>query len=77
LYGDNTTFDDDTKTTYNGKFKFDYLYKGNYTIYTYSECIFHLEDCPSEKNTILEKVVINKDNETVSVPEIIINKYIK
>ncbi len=77
IYGENTTFDDDTKTTYNGKFKFDYLYKGNYTIYTYSECIFHLEDCPSGKNTVIQKIVINKDNETVTVPEITINKYIK
>ena len=36
VYGDNTGFDKRIKTDYNGFFKFNYLYPGNYTIYVYS-----------------------------------------
>jgi hypothetical protein len=36
VYGDNTGFDKRVKTDYNGYFKFNYLYPGDYTIYVYS-----------------------------------------
>jgi len=77
IYGDNKTFDDDTKTTYNGNFKFNYLYKGEYTIYSYSECLLHLEDCPGETEVILNEVTIDSDSKNVETPTITIKKYIK
>jgi len=77
VYGDNETFDDDTKTTYNGKYKFNYLYKGNYTIYAYSECILHLDSCPAEVKAVIKKIDVTTTNGTVEIPTITINKYFK
>lgn len=36
VYGDHKGFDKRIKTDYNGFFRFQYLYPGNYTIYAYS-----------------------------------------
>jgi hypothetical protein len=36
VYGDNTGFDKRIKTDYNGYFRFNFLYPGNYTVYVYS-----------------------------------------
>ena len=36
-YGDATGVSDNTSTDYNGIFKFEYLYPGNYTIWVYSK----------------------------------------
>lgn len=77
VYGENETFDDDTKTTYNGKFKFDYLYKGKYTIYAYSECVLHLDSCPAKINAVIETIEVTSKKETKEVATIIINKYFK
>lgn len=77
IYGDNTSYDDDTRTTYNGNFKFDYLYKGDYTVYVYSECTFLLDDCPNETKAIVESVSISKASEDLDLGEIIIDKYTK
>lgn len=75
IYGDNPTFDDDTRTTYNGNFKFDYLYKGEYTIYTYSECFYDIDSCTDETITILNSVTIKADNETVTLDTVHLAKY--
>lgn len=77
IYGENLTYDDDVKTTYNGNFKFDYLYTGNYTVYVYSECTFLIESCPDETVALLENVTIEKARQAVDLGEIVINKYIK
>ena len=77
VYGENETFNDDTKTSYNGNYKFDYLYKGNYTIYAYSECILHLDSCPAEIKAVIQNVKINSNKENIDVPTITINKYFK
>lgn len=77
VYGDDDIYGDDTRTTYNGNYEFDYLYKGNYTIYAYSECLLHLEDCPGEIETMIENVAISSTNETLTVPTITIKKYVK
>ncbi|MBK7966491.1 MAG: hypothetical protein IPK10_15240 [Bacteroidetes bacterium] len=38
IYGDgNTTFDDRTKTSFDGSYKFEFLRKGKYKIFVYSE----------------------------------------
>lgn len=38
IYGDNEFADDDTRTGPNGEFRFAWLRKGSYRIYTISEC---------------------------------------
>ncbi|MCX6274419.1 MAG: hypothetical protein NTV09_04345, partial [Bacteroidetes bacterium] len=38
LYGDdNTTYDNDYKTSYDGSYEFNYLQKGTYKLYVYTE----------------------------------------
>ena len=44
VYGDNDVIDEKTSTNYNGKYEFNYLRKGTYTIYAYSNC----DTCISE-----------------------------
>ena len=41
IYSNNTNdlFDDKTETDWNGNFKFEFLRKGNYTVYTYVDSI--------------------------------------
>lgn len=76
IYGDNSTYNDDVKTSYDGSYKFDYLYKGDYQIYVYSECIFNIDSCLSESQVILEPVVINSSKGITTVPDITIKNYI-
>ena len=77
IYGNGDVYGDDTRTTYNGNYEFDFLYQGDYTIYTYSECLLHLENCPGETETMVELVNITSASKTVTVPTITIKKYIK
>lgn len=37
VYGDDTMYGEEIKTHYDGSFRFDYLAKGNYTVYVYSK----------------------------------------
>ena len=37
IYGDDVSFGDRTRTSYDGRFEFKYLRKGNYKIYVYSQ----------------------------------------
>lgn len=77
VYGENTSYNDDVRTSYNGNFKFDYLYKGDYKIYVYSECVFLIDSCPNGTKAVVEQISIAKANETFNVGDIVINNYIK
>ncbi len=37
VYGENAVFDDDQKTHFDGRFRFDFLKKGTYTLFVYSK----------------------------------------
>jgi hypothetical protein len=52
VYGDDDYIGDDVKTDSNGKYRFDYLRKGNYLLYAYSEY------ANGEKEAISQKVNI-------------------
>jgi hypothetical protein len=74
IYGDETTFAERQRTTYDGHFKFKYLEKGNYRIYAYSK-----DSTGAYKNfinqyapdiAIIEEARITKRKETVEVPDI-------
>src|SRR5690606_323401 len=46
IYGDSTEiYDDDMRTDFDGRFKFRFLRKGTYTIFTYSECNVFDDGC--------------------------------
>jgi len=71
IYGNNNSFyDDDIKTSYDGSFEFRYLKKGSYRIFVYEDCA----TCPSGKKEIIVPVEITKNNEIVTLDTINIKK---
>ncbi len=62
VYGtEDTYFDDDIKTSYDGSFEFNYLQPGTYTIFTYEDC----NTCGSGKKEVLKTVEITEKKSTV------------
>ena len=71
IYGDeNTFYDDDIETSYDGTFRFDYLEPGNYQLFVYSKCV----SCPSGKEIVLVDAEITSKKSTVDVGTIVIRK---
>ena len=64
VYGDHEFYDDDTRTGPDGLYKFSWLRKGDYTVFTYSEC----PTCPSGTEEVSESVSIGDKKESVEVP---------
>lgn len=67
-YGDNTTVDDDTWSSYTGEYVFRGLQKGTYTIFTYSQC----DTCPFNQEVKKQVVEISQKNQEVEAPDIVI-----
>ena len=74
IYGDNTGYDDDLRTSYDGTYKFEYLYKGSYQIYAYSECLFDEEDCPHEIYAETIDISISEVSEETEAPTLVIKR---
>lgn len=71
IYGDDseqTYFDDDVETSYDGSFKFRYLEPGNYRIFFYEDCNnSELSTCYSGKKVTIKDVTINDKKEVVDL----------
>jgi len=74
IYGDNSTFGERQRSTYDGTYEFKYLEKGSYRIYAYTK-----DSSGAWKNqvnqyapdyAIIKEVEITKRKETVEAPEI-------
>ena len=74
IYGNNSTYGTRQKTTYDGSYKFKYLEKGTYKIYTYSK-----DSTGAYKNyvnqyspdvAIIEEVKITKRKQNIEVKDI-------
>ena len=76
VYGDNKAYDDDMRTHFDGSYKFEYLKRGEYTVYAYSEEYENRDDYRKIKVPVIKKVTIEDKKETVEVPDIIINEYV-
>jgi hypothetical protein len=73
IYGNEDTFyDDNIKTSYDGSFKFPYLQKGKYTVFVYEDC--PTSDCPSGKKEILRTIEITKKKQVIELDTIDIRK---
>lgn len=70
IYGDGTVYDDDVRTSYDGTYEFNFLRKGNYTIFAYSDCI----GCDGGSVAVLINIEVNENHQTVSAPDIVIDK---
>ena len=65
-------FDDKTETDWNGNFRFQYLRKGNYTIYTYVDSVVVNDvtyDFP-----VFQHVNISENNSEIILDDFIIQK---
>ncbi len=69
-YGNHTTVDDDVKTNYNGEFKFEWLQKGDYSLWVYSKC----DTCTLGQDYVMQKVTITKRKENATLPDFVIKK---
>lgn len=72
IYGDDTTYDDEFRTSYDGSYTFPYLRKGSYRLFSYSECL----GCDGSNEPVFVDVTINKNGEEISAPDIVIINYI-
>jgi hypothetical protein len=66
-YGNHTWVDDDTRTSHTGEFAFEWLQKGNYTIWVVHNC----DNCPYINKADTLKVTIHKRRETVITRDLI------
>ena len=74
IYGNEDTFyDDNIKTSYDGSFAFPYLQKGNYTVFVYEDCEISLS-CPSGKKEILVPVEITEKKQIINLDTITVLK---
>jgi hypothetical protein len=69
IYGDDISYGDRVKATYDGNFEFKYLRKGNYKIYVYSESLASLND-----SAVVVSATITEKKQTVDVSRITIYK---
>lgn len=66
-YGDNAGSDDDTRTSYDGTYTFNWLQKGKYKLWVISKC----DSCDLEQTTDIQEVEIADKEETVTVRDLI------
>jgi hypothetical protein len=74
VFGDDDFYSDEIRTDYTGKFKFSYLYAGDYTVYTYGECS-PVEDCVSDLKTVLLTVTILKNGDIVETSDLVVENW--
>lgn len=71
IYGNEQTFyNDDISTSYDGSFEFNYLRPGKYVVFMYENCY----PCSALQQEILFEVEITEKNQVVDLGEIILNK---
>jgi hypothetical protein len=71
IYGNDQTFyDDDISTSYDGTFEFKYLRPGKYVVFAYENCY----PCASLQKEKLFEVEITSANQVFDLGEIILNK---
>lgn len=76
IYGNDLSYGDRIRTSYEGFFEFKYLRKGDYTIYVYSLDTIAYKGPPAnpkaENIAVIKKVTITRNKQTVDAGEFII-----
>lgn len=70
IFGEDDFYSDEIRTDYEGKFKFSYLYAGDYTVYTYSECS-PLDPCDSDRKAVLYSLKVLSNGDVVVTSDIV------
>lgn len=68
--GENTMFDDDIETSYDGSFRFDYLEVGTYKVFVYEKCT----SCASGKKIVEADVEITEKKSTIVLDTLFIRQ---
>ena len=73
IYSDNENdfYDDNVETNWNGQYRFEYLRKGNYTLFVYSDSTDALN--LSYEYPIFKHVKIDANNSTFNLSDFVIN----
>jgi hypothetical protein len=74
IYSDNENdfYDDNIETNWNGQYRFDYLRKGDYTVFIYADSTDNLN--VSYDYPIFHHVTIEENNATYNLPDFVIEK---
>ena len=64
-------YDDKFETDYNGRYRFEYLRKGEYTVYTYADSI---NNNVEYEYPVFKKVNITSNNSTFNIEDFVIEK---
>lgn len=78
IYGsENTFYDDDVKTSYDGSFEFRYLQKGDYQVFAYSDVnpADQTPVDPSATEEVLQSFNVADKNQVITLDTIYIEKY--
>lgn len=74
VYGDDINYGSRIKTNYDGEYAFEFLYPGDYKIYTYSidsaAIMNGIADPP--ETAVIQTVAISDNKETIALPDFII-----
>ena len=70
IYDEGTIPDDDVRTGFDGSYEFNFLHKGQYIIYAFSECTVDPLSCPSGEIPVMDTIQITQKGETYEVPTI-------
>jgi|LakMenEpi03Aug12_release.lakeMendotaPanAssembly.Ray.scaffolds.fasta_scaffold54812_3 hypothetical protein len=66
-YGNEGLVDDDTRTSFDGSFEFNWLQKGNYTVWVIGQC----DTCPAGQVVDSVRVVISDKKQSVATRDLI------
>jgi hypothetical protein len=74
IYGsDTTSFDDDTKTHWDGSFEFRYLKEGTYTVYVYSKDSSGIADNIEKPDMVVKRTItIGSSEDIVELPDTLV-----
>ena len=70
IYGEGTIPDDDVRTGFDGTYEFNYLHKGQYIVYAFTECDDSLPECPSGRMPVMDTIQVTQKGETYEIPKI-------
>jgi len=68
IYGDGDFYGQDTRTSFDGSYEFNYLRKGSYTVFAYSKC----DTCTSGQEPTMITTEITDNHSTVILPDLVL-----
>jgi len=72
IYGDNDIYDNEVRSHYDGRYKFEFLNIGSYKLFAYTECIF--DSCSVPLLPVIEEISVNSNSQIVNAPDLVIQR---